>query len=80
MIAAVSFDNTAPAGAAKRSVEASSLGMPPGKWPVTLLVSPTFGNGCPLVATQVQRDRDGDLQSVLYQQDFGTMQLVVFND
>lgn len=76
----ISDQNTMPAGALKRSAEASELGMPPGKWPATLQVEPGFGNGLPLGAIQVERDAEQTVTSVLYQQDMGCLQLVVFND
>jgi hypothetical protein len=76
----VDYANTNPAGACKRSAEASTLRMPVGRWPARLNVAADFGNGQPMMAIRVERDADDDVTSVLYQQDLGTMQLEVFND
>lgn len=57
--------------------EASDLGWPCGHWPER--IETTMGNGLALIRTSKQV-RDGDLLFVRYIQEFGCMQLKVFND
>lgn len=56
--------------------EASDLGLR--GWPKSL--DTDEGNGQPLIAINIERDVEGDIQFVVYRQQFGCIQLHVFND
>lgn len=57
--------------------EASTIGLPPGTFPHRLDVD--IGNGRPFYRSY-SVDRDGDLTGVVYRQEFGCVELHVFND
>jgi hypothetical protein len=60
------------------TAEASSLGLPPGEWPVSLETE--IGNRQPFIRTSRKIDADGDTMWVTYRQALGCVTLRVFND
>lgn len=58
--------------------EASLISLRPGNWPNMLEC--LNGNGRPLIKRREVRDGDGDVLYVVYKQEFGAIQLTVFND
>lgn len=63
----------------KFEAEASSLQIPPGRWPTKLQVKESFGNGQPLKLTKVNRSW-GEIESMVYVQIYGCVELTVYND
>lgn len=61
----------------KFEVEASELGLRPGEWPATLLTD--LGNGQPLTLHK-KLTSWGDLEGLVYHQQFGCIELVIHND
>jgi len=68
----ITHDNVTEIEPHKFCTEASSLGLKPGEWPTRF--ETTLGNGLPLFIFC----NGGD--GIYYRQQFGCIQLVVFND
>ena len=63
------------------TAEASSLGLPPGKWPSAFLFAEYLGNGQPFYRTGYHFEgADNDLVAVDYKQHLGCLTLRVYND
>jgi hypothetical protein len=64
------------------TAEASSLGLPPGKWPCAFYLA-EMGNGQPFYRTGYHfegNEQERDLVAVDYKQHLGCLTLRVFND
>jgi hypothetical protein len=65
------------------TAEASSLGLPPGKWPSAFLFAEFLGNGQPFYRTGYHfegNEQERSLIAVDYKQHLGCLTLRVFND
>lgn len=63
------------------TAEASSLGLPPGKWPSAFSFSEFIGNGQPFYRTGYHFEgRDNELIAVDYKQHLGSLTLRIYND
>ena len=60
------------------TTEASDLGLPPGRWPKSMLTD--MGNTQPLYLTGFGRDDEGEIVYANYRQEFGIITLRVYND
>lgn len=61
------------------AVAASDLNIPPGRCPDVLSVAGDVGNGMPLIRTGY-RAPNGQLESIMYRQEFGCITVAVLND
>lgn len=59
-------------------VEASTLRMAPNWWPRRIATS--IGNGNDFLIGKSRRNNEGEIEAVLYKQNFGDMHLIVLND
>jgi hypothetical protein len=77
-MAVATLNNCTETNKGEFTAEASTMGLPPGQWPTTIVTY--LGNKQPFVFESAKHDGEGDLMFCLYTQAGGSATLTIFND